>query len=407
VIVTDLSTTPLLDPTPSYPLERTCPYQPPEGYAEIRANGPVSPGRLFNGRRAWLVTGHAEAREVLLDAATYSSDRSDPRYPAIAPRFEAARKVRNFIGMDPPEHTAQRRMLISRFTVRSTNALRPAIQQLVDRRLDEVERVGPGADLVSLLALPVTSTVISELLGVPYADHEFFELQSRRIATGTTGLADSADAFAQLSGYLDELIRGKQEQPGDGLLDLLIAEQVGSGALTRPQLVGIALLLLVAGHETTANTISLGVLSLLADPEQARLLTADPAAVSRAVDELLRYTSVADGVGRFATRNAELAGQTITAGDGLIVVLSAANRDPAAFPDPDVLDISRPARHHAAFGHGIHQCIGQNLGRAELEIVFASLFARFPGLRLAEPADRLPGKDAAGVQGVGRLPVAW
>ncbi|WP_214103111.1 cytochrome P450 [Acrocarpospora catenulata] len=392
---------------PEYPQPRGCPYHPPAGYAEYDRHGPVSRVRLYNGRQVWAVTGHAEARRVLLDPATYSSDRVHPHYPALAPRFESARKVRNFIGMDPPEHTVQRRMLLSSFTVKKAQALRPRIQALVDNLIDTIEAKGPVADLVPEFALPVPSIVICELLGVPYADHTFFEQQSRRVVTGSTSLEESADAFAQLSAYLDGLIGRKQQDPGDGLLDTLIAEQVETGVLTRRELVDIALLLLVAGHETTASAIALGVLTLLEHPDQLAALRADASLLPTAVEELLRFMAIADGIARFATADAELAGQRIRAGDGIVVVISTANRDDAAFPGPADFEIERGARNHVSFGHGVHQCIGQNLARAEMEIALGTLFRRLPGLRLARDSGELPIKEAGGVQGIWELPVTW
>ncbi|MFE5857603.1 cytochrome P450 [Streptomyces sp. NPDC056500] len=394
-------------PLAAYPQARGCPYQPPTGYQRYREEGPVSLVELYNGRRVWAVSGHAEARQVLLDAVTFSSDRVHPHYPATAPRFEAARKVRNFIGMDPPEHTVQRRMLLSTFTVKKVQALRPGIERLVNELIDGLEAKGPVADLVADFALPVPSIVICELLGVPYSDHAFFEQQSRRVVTGTTSLEDSVDAFAQLSRYLDELIRRKEQRTDDGLLDTLIAEQLRPGHLSHRDLVDIALLLLVAGHETTASAIALGVLTLLESPEQLSALRADSALLPGAVEELLRYMAIADGVARFATRDAELGGHRVRAGDGVIVVISTANRDEGAFPGADAFDVARGARHHISFGHGVHQCIGQNLARAEMEIALSTLFRRLPGLRLAVPAGELPLKEPGGVQGIWKLPVRW
>ncbi|KUL23670.1 cytochrome P450 [Streptomyces regalis] len=406
--MTELAPDETVDPAvPVYPQARGCPFQPPAGYERYTQAGPVSLVELYNGRRVWAVSGHTEARQVLLDAATFSSDRIHPHYPATAPRFESARKVRNFIGMDPPEHTVQRRMLLSHFTVKKIQALRPGIQRLVDDLIDAIEAKGPVADLVPDFALPVPSIVICELLGVPYADHAFFEQQSRRVVTGTTTLEDSADAFAQLSAYLDGLIRRKESDPGDGLLDTLIAEQLSTGALTRRDLVDIALLLLVAGHETTASAIALGVLTLLEHPAQLEALRADAALLPSAVEELLRYMAIADGVARFATADTELGGHRVKAGDGVVVVISTANRDEEAFEGSGAFDVARGARHHVSFGHGVHQCIGQNLARAEMEIALSTLFRRLPGLRLAVPADRLPVKEPGGVQGIWELPVTW
>ncbi|NJP45200.1 cytochrome P450 [Actinacidiphila epipremni] len=406
--MTETTTAPAGAPeVPEYPLPRSCPYHPPAGYDRYTAEGPVTRVRLYNGRQVWAVSGHAEARQVLLDAATYSSDRIHPHFPALAPRFESARKVRNFIGMDPPDHTVQRKMMLSTFTVKKVAQLRPGIQKLVDDLIDRIEERGPVADLVPDFALPVPSIVICELLGVPYDDHAFFEQQSRRVVTGSTTLEDSAAAFGELSRYLDGLIRRKQAEPGDGLLDTLIAEQVDTGALTRRDLVDIALLLLVAGHETTASAIALGVVTLLENPDQLAALRADASLLPTAVEELLRFMAIADGVARFATVDTELAGHRIRAGDGVVVVISTANRDERAFAGGDAFDVARGARNHISFGHGVHQCIGQNLARAEMEIALSTLFRRLPGIRLEVPSRRLPLKEAGGVQGVWELPVTW
>ncbi|OWV05808.1 cytochrome [Micromonospora wenchangensis] len=386
--------------SPQYPQQRTCPYRPATEH-----HRPVTPVRLYDGRPAWLVTGHREARQVLLDAATFSSDRQHPAFPALAPRFEAARKVRNFIGMDPPEHTGQRRMLISSFTAKRVATLRPAITEIVDRLLDDVVARGPGVDLVPTFALPVPSVVICHLLGVPYADHEFFEQQSRRIASGTSTAAESADAFGQLKRYLHGLIEAKRGADGEDLLDVLVAEQVQTGALDPGGLVDLALLLLVAGHETTASALALGVVLLVEQHGGAD--AADPARVAAVVEEVLRQTAVADGVARFATRDAEVGGVRVAAGEAVVVGLSAANHDPSVFPDPERFDPARAARHHVTFGHGVHQCIGANLARAELEIALSRLFTRLPTLAVAVPAEELGSKDAGGVQGVQRLPVTW
>lgn len=385
---------------PEFPKPRTCPLHPPTDYRR-----PVVRARLYDDRPTWVITGHEEARRVLLDAATFSSDRQHPAYPALAPRFEAARKVRNFIGMDPPEHTVQRRMLISSFTAKRVATLRPSITEVVDRLLDDVVRQGPGVDLVPAFALPVPSIAICRLLGIPYADHEFFEHQSRRIAAGTSTAEESADAFGQLKQYLHGLIEAKRGGHGEDLLDVLIAEQLETGALPTADLVDLSLLLLVAGHETTASSLALGVATLLENRAEAD--AADPTRIKGVVEEVLRHTTVADAVARFATRDTEVGSVRIAAGDAVIVALSAANRDPLVFPDPNRFSASRATRNHVTFGHGAHQCIGANLARAELEIALSRLFNRLPTLALAVPARELGAKEAGGVQGVQRLPVTW
>ncbi|WP_190135485.1 cytochrome P450 [Streptomyces longispororuber] len=426
-----------MSPAAPFPQDRTCPYHPPAGYRPLSEQGPLSRITLYDDTEAWLVTGHAEAKALLRDPRL-STDRQNPAFPSLAPRFEIARRVRTaLLGVDDPEHNRQRRMLIPPFGVKQVAAMRPRVQHIVDQLLDAMLEQGPPADLVAAFALPVPSMVICELLGVPYADHEFFEEASRRLLRGKT--ADEAEeARKALMAYLGALVDRKSEaaaddtargamadgpadgetvpggaaagdvaEGGGGMLDDLVRERLRTGELDRDELARIALVLLVAGHETTANMISLGTFTLLEHPDQLAALRAEPRLVPDAVEELLRFLSIADGLQRVATADIEVAGQTIRADEGVFLAASAVNRDTAVYPDPDELDIRRNARHHLAFGFGIHQCLGQNLARLELEIAFTSLFARVPDLRLAVPPDQIPIKPGDTIQGLIELPVTW
>jgi hypothetical protein len=270
---------------------------------------------------------------------------------------------------------------------------------------------GPNpADLVGALALPVPSLVICELLGVPYGDRDLFHRLSKTVNSGEATAAESAAAMEELLAYLGDLIDRKTGQATDDLLGRLVAEQLGTGQMTRDEIVKMARLLLVAGHDTTANMIALGTVALLEHPAQLAQLraTSDLPLVKSAVEELLRYLTVTHfGRRRVALEDFEYGGQLIRRGDGLIFAADIANRDPGAFPDPDGLDISRNPRHHVAFGFGIHQCLGQPLARLELEVVFGTLFRRVPALALAKPADQLSYKTEMAVYGVDDLPVTW
>ncbi|MFI6726981.1 cytochrome P450 [Streptomyces sp. R-74717] len=393
--------------TVSFPQNRTCPYHPPSEYRP-RNDGqkPLSPARLFDGRRVWLVTGHAEARALLVDRRL-SADRENPAFPVFTERVARSTKRRiELLGVDDPEHNAQRRMLIPSFSVKRTAALRPRIQETVDRLLDTMIEQGPPTDLVSAFALPVPSMVICALLGVPYADHDFFESQSRRLLRGP-GAADIEAARAALDEYFRSLIERKRSDPGEGLLDELITQQLDTGAISRDELVQLAEILLVAGHETTANMISLGTFTLLQYPDQLDRLRTSEDLMPAAVEELLRFLSIADGISRVATEDIEVGGVTIRAGEGVVLSTSVINRDEAAYPAPDELDLGRQSRHHVAFGFGVHQCLGQNLARAELEIALRTLFDRLPQLRLAAPVDEIPFKPGDTIQGMLELPVAW
>ncbi|MGW0552906.1 cytochrome P450 [Streptomyces sp. NPDC002926] len=390
----------------AFPQDRGCPYHPPAPYQPLREARPLSRVALFDGGTVWVVTGHATARELLADQRL-STNRENRGFPVPTERFAQLRNRRTaLLGVDDPEHNTQRRMLIPSFTVKRVTALRPQIQRTVDRLLDAMTEQGAPAELVSAYALPVPSMVICALLGVPYADHDFFEAQSRRLLRGPSP-ADTEDARDQLNEYLGALIDRKREDPGEALLDELIQQQLHEGTVDRRELISLAAILLVAGHETTANMISLGTFTLLQHPEQLAELRAQESLMPTAVEELLRFLSIADGMLRVATEDIEVAGTTIRADEGVIFSTSLINRDTAAYTAPDTLDWHRSARHHVAFGFGIHQCLGQNLARAEMEIALRTLFVRLPGLRLAAPAETIPFKPGDTLQGMVELPVAW
>ncbi|MGW3116518.1 cytochrome P450 [Streptomyces sp. NPDC001107] len=392
----------------AFPQDRTCPYHPPTAYDSLRATRPLSRITLYDGRPAWLVTGHALARELLSDQRL-STDRTHPDFPAPTERFAAVKNRRvALLGVDDPKHRTQRRMMVPSFTLRRAVELRPQIQRIVDERLDSMIAQGPPAELVNAFALPVPSMVICALLGVPYADHEFFEGQSRRLLRGPT-VDDVQDARNQLDAYFEELIDSKlkQPEPGEGVLDELVHQQLREGVLDRQEVISFATILLVAGHETTANMISLGTFTLLQHPEHLAELRDNAELVPGAVEELMRMLSIADGLLRRATEDIEAGGTTIRAGDGVVFATSVINRDEDVYPAPDTLDWHRSARHHVAFGFGIHQCLGQNLARAELEIALHTLFDRLPTLRLAAPAEEIPFKPGDTIQGMLELPVTW
>ncbi|MEU6669049.1 cytochrome P450 [Streptomyces sp. NPDC046727] len=392
----------------AFPQDRTCPYHPPTGYAPLRDGRPLSRVTLYDGREVWLVTGQTTARALLADPRL-STERRRPGFPVPSPRFEAGRDRRlALLGVDDPEHQRQRRMLIPSFTVKRATALRPWIQRIVDELLDRMVAQGPPAELVSAFALPVPSMVICGLLGVPYADHEFFEEQSRRLLRGPTG-ADTVAARDRLEEYLGGLIdaKAKEAEPGDGILDELVHQRLRTGDLGRADVVSLAIILLVAGHETTANMISLGTFTLLQHPGRLAQVRADPALLPAVVEELMRMLSIAEGLQRLALEDIEIAGTTIRAGDGVLFSTSVINRDTSVYDDPDALDFHRPDRHHLAFGFGFHQCLGQNLARAELEIALGTLLTRLPGLRLAAPPEEIPFKPGDTIQGMLELPVTW
>ncbi|MGG2461411.1 cytochrome P450 [Streptomyces sp. RGM 3693] len=406
--MTDTATPPQTTDAPAFPSDRTCPYQLPEGYAKLRdAPGPLHRVTLYDGRQVWVVTKHEAARKLLADPRL-SSNRADANFPATSPRIQVIRESRQaFIGMDPPEHGTKRRMTISEFTVKRIKGMRAEIEQIVHGFLDEMLAAGPTADLVSQFALPVPSMVICQLLGVPYADHDFFQDASKRLVQAPDA-ESAAGARDELARYMDGLITQFQAEPGPGLVGSLVANQLANGEIDREELSSTAMLLLIAGHETTASMTSLSVITLLEHPDQYAALRADRSLIPDAVEELLRYLAIADiAGGRVAKADIEIEGQLIRSGDAVIVSNSIANRDGSVYEDPDTLDVRRSARHHLSFGFGVHQCLGQNLARLELEVILNALFDRVPTLRLAVPVEQLALRPGTTIQGVNELPVTW
>jgi cytochrome P450 len=396
---------------PDFPMPRAarCPFDPPPALRALQDQAPISRVRLWDGSTPWLVTRYEDVRALLADPRI-SSDSALPHYPYQSPALkERRRQARTFINMDDPEHARLRRMVTATFSIRQVEALRPAIQKIVDGLIDTMLAGPKPVDLVQAFALPVPSLVICELLGVPYADHDFFQANSKILIKTTTTAEQARVATQQLMDYLDRLIGAKLAHPADDLLSTL-AERVRTGELPRREAVNMGMLLLIAGHETTANMIALGTLALLQNPDQlARLRESDdPKTVASAVEELLRYLSIVHrGRRRVALADIEVGGVTIRAGEGVVLSNDVANHDPDAFPAPDRLDIDRNPRNHVAFGFGVHQCLGQPLARVELQVVYSTLYRRIRTLRLAVDLDRIPFKHDGNVYGVYELPVTW
>ncbi|MET7443028.1 MULTISPECIES: cytochrome P450 [unclassified Streptomyces] len=398
-------------PTPQgLPTERDAgPFNPPRDIIRLRDTRPVSPLVFPDGHKGWLVTGHEAARTLLADPRF--SSRQDlgalhipydvPGMPAVT---EPSPQVPGlFISMDPPDHTRLRRLLTGAFTVKRLKELEEHIVDIVERQLDAMARLTPPVDLVKEFALPVPLQVICELLGVPYADREKFQADIATFLERDVALDEKIAAYTGLTGYLAELVTGKRAAPGQDILSDLAARD----DLTVEELTGIGFLLLLAGHETTANMLGLGAFALLEHPDQVAELRAAPGLLPDAVEELMRYLSVADIFYRYATEDIELGGETIAQGSTVVVSLLAANHDPARFEDPDTLDVHRTARGHLTFGHGLHQCLGAQLARIEMRAGFGGLLRRFPTLALAVPAAEVKLRTDMNIYGVHELPVTW
>ncbi|MFD7034090.1 cytochrome P450 [Streptomyces sp. NPDC059917] len=391
-------------------MARGCPFAPPPEYAELRAEQPVSQVRLQNGRTAWLLTRHEDVRALLSHPATTAS-RAHPAFPATVANVQAFAQKGFLLSMDSPEHLMHRRMVTGEFTAGRVRKLRPRIQEIVDACVDrilEAGATGRPVNLVEELSLPVPSLVICEILGVPYDARGIFQKNTEVLLSQASTAADREGAFGALRVFLGELVTLKAETPDDTVLGRLAVKYQDAGLYDHEHLTGFAMLLLLAGHETTANMISLGVTALLHEnPTELASLVADPSLMPGAVEELLRYLSIVDyPTSRVLLEDTEVSGTVIRADEGFIASAAAANHDPEVFPEPGRLDLRRNTSGHIAFGFGVHACLGQNLARAELEITFNTLFSRVPGLRLVDPVDQLPYKQST-VYGLHTLEVTW
>jgi cytochrome P450 len=384
------------------PTARGCPFNPPAGLAELRDKEPLTRMRYPDGHVGWLVTGHELAREVLTNEA-FSARHELRHYPVPFPVKLGAAAPGVFIGMDPPAHTRYRSPLSRAFTTRRVKALEPSITRICAETLDAMERQGSPADLMRAFAFPFPVLVISALLGATAEVAAEFQRLRVPVLSPDTPPEEVGTAVKRTDELMRELVALKRARPGDDLLTALIAEDV----LRDDELAGIALLLLGAGHETTANMIALTALLLLEDPGlRASLDTSGNLSVIVA-NELLRYLSVVQFVSRSALTDVELGGVTVKAGETVTISLSAANRDGDRFISPDTITLGGPPVGQLAFGYGLHQCIGHNLARAEIQIGVPALLRRFPGLRLDVPAAQLPTREAMNTFGLHRLPVAW
>jgi cytochrome P450 len=395
---------------PSFPMAKAkgCPLDPPPEYAQLRAERPVAKARLWDGKEVWLVTGYHEIRSIFTDPRI-SVDNTRPGYPWLS---EQARTVVLTGGvtpvgrMDPPEHTAMRRMLGQGFLVKKIQGMREDVESLVNTLIDDIVAGPRPVDLVPALAMPVPATALGWVLGVPPADQRLISLVPK-LFDEDSGLDGAMAARAELFKYMEDLITLKESDPGDDIISTLVG-YYQQGELSRASVLIQSVTLVAAALDTTRSMITNGILALLRHPEQAAALTADPGLASAAVEELLRYTVVTEFASkRVAAADIEIAGETIKAGDGIILLISAGNRDETVFTDPDTLDIHRDPKQHLGFGAGIHTCIGKQLARMELEVVYGTLFRRIPHLRLAIPFEDVVFRKTFDVQGAKELLVTW
>ena len=372
-------------------------------YQQLQRERPVARIRLRNGQLAWLVTRWEDARRVL----------ADPLFSRALAAGRAAGPLRRetFItDMDPPEHTRVRRHALTAFTHRRVQRMRPGIEQIVTRLLDEMEADGDPADLVEYLSLPLPVTVICELLGVPAQDRDRFGSWSDAFLSVSAYTPEEvAAAHQRLDSYLAGLIAQRRAEPEDDLLSALVHVRDDEGGLTEGELVNLGVGLLIAGYETTATQLTNFTYTLLTHPGAWERLLAEPDLLPAAIEELLRFVPLGSetGMPRVATQDVLIGGVLIHAGEMVLAARPVANRDESVFPHSQRLDLDRSDNPHLAFGYGIHHCLGAHLARLELQTAIGALLTRYPRLHLAVPTQELRWKEGLSVRGLVELPIAW
>ncbi|MEV6183904.1 cytochrome P450 [Streptomyces sp. NPDC052015] len=374
-------------------------------YDRLRDTAPVHRIAGTDGKPAWLVTRYDDVREGLANPLL-SLDKKHAlpgnyRGLALPPALDA-----NLLNMDAPDHTRIRRLVGRAFTLRRVEQLREPVRETAHRLLDALGTHG-STDLIASYAAPLPITVICELLGVPDEHRRDFRAWTDPLVTPDPARPDVArESVVSLLGFFTGLLADKRKNPADDLLSDLIAVQEEGDRLTEDELMSLAFLILFAGYENTVHLIGNAVLALLRHPEQLAALREDPARLPDAVGEFARYEGPALlAIRRFPVRDVTIGGVTVPAGETVLLSLSAANRDPSRFPDPDRLDLGRDAAGHLALGHGVHYCLGAPLARLETEVALAALLERFPDLALAETEPRR--RPSLRARGLLALPVTY
>jgi nocardicin N-oxygenase len=392
---------------PTYPFGPPAKLELHPNYDALRRTNPVARVRVCpvgqETHQGYLVTRYEDARRVL-SAQEFSRARAVGRHPS------AMRPEESLVDTDDPDHQRLRGCVASAFTPRQIRRRRPRIQQITDDLLDAMAAAGPPADLVASLALPLPVTVIAELLGVDKAEQDRFAGWSARfLSHNAYDRTAVAQAHEEMSRYLRARLEQRQVDPRDDLISRL-AGAVAAGNMTHAEAVNLAVGLLVGGFETTASQLTNMIYVLVTHPDQQRRLCDRPDLLPAAVEELLRYVPLGSqaGMPRVTVKDIRLGDILIPAGETVLAARAAANRDHAAFPDPDtlILDRQQPLPH-LAFGYGTHYCLGAHLARTELQVAIGTLLSRFGPLRLAVEESALKWKEGLAVRGLHRLPLTW
>lgn len=399
---------------PTFPKRADNPFSSDRLYPDIPPGEPISRVVMPSGDVIWLITSYKLVRQVLADPRV-SADRTHPGFPVLlgfpsrAMMQDIARRMPALLGMDSPAHTAHRRIIVPEFTSRRVQERREAIQQIVDECIDDMLAKGSPADLMEMVAAPVPTLVICDALGLPRDARDYISDRTRTISIRSADEAAKRLAMRELNEFLQALVIANEEEPGPNVISTLIEKYRAAGTYDRNTMTGNVLNILHGGKDGPANTMALGTVAMLENPELLAKLRANPSLIPGAVEEMLRFfSSSAEGACyRAVLEDIELDGVTIPKGDGLLAFVSAANRDERVFQNPHTLDVERDARGHVAFGYGVHQCLGQHMARLEIEIVFSTLLRRVPGMRLAVPVEELNYKSDNSTFGIWEVPVAW
>ncbi|GIM88008.1 cytochrome P450 family protein [Salinispora arenicola] len=372
--------------------------------AKLRGAGPVHRITTQSGETGWLIVGHEEARNALVDLRLQGRTATVGHGRRMPEDLERALNS-HMLNVGPPDHTRLRRLVSAAFTRRRIEQMRPRIQELTDELLDGLAGADE-ADLVAGLALPLPMRVLVDLFGIPAEDCADFNVWTKVLTSaGAVDLDRLTTAAGEMVAYLRGLLDRKRQVPESDLLSALVAVRDGADRLSDDELTSMVYLLLTAGYETTVNLIGNGLLNLLANPEQLVAFKADPDLLPQVVEEAMRFDSPVQIAVRHSTEPVEIAGQAIPSGALILVSLLWANRDPDRFTEPEVFRVDRQDNPQLGFGYGFHHCIGAPLARMEGTVAIGTVIRRFPALRLAHPASSLTWRASMVMHGLTALPV--